>query len=429
MAEPADERVEQLSQANQRVQALLDAVLVVSRELDLPVVLRQIVSTAMELVGARYGALGVLDEQGESLAEFIPIGLSEQEYRDLAGVELPHGRGLLGRLIRSPGSLRVDDIHAHPDSVGFPPGHPPMGTMLGVGIGVRGRIYGNIYLCERADGRPFDQDDEAVVVALAGAAGVAVENARLFEQVRASAEQFQRLLLPRLPDLSPLSVAAVYKASSERGTRTGHVGGDWYDALRLADGAVGAVIGDVVGHDLVAAAAMAQARNMLRALLYDKGGPPGAVLTQLDRTLEAVEGGPIATVCLARIEPAGDTWRMTFSNAGHVPPLLLSPDGTSRYLDVDPDVPLGVDVRLPRCDHSIVLPPGATLVLFTDGLVEDRCHPIDHGLDALAALAAAYADRPLPDLCQALADEHPSDGHDDLAVLAIRTPGGEKARR
>ncbi|WP_045878560.1 GAF domain-containing SpoIIE family protein phosphatase [Pseudofrankia sp. DC12] len=428
MAGPTDDRVEQLSRANQRVQALLAAVLVVSRELDLPVVLRQIVSTAMELVGARYGALGVLDERGESLAEFIPIGLSEPEYRDLAGVELPHGRGLLGRLIQSPGSLRVDDIHAHPDSVGFPPGHPQMRTMLGVGIGVRGRIYGNIYLCERSDGRPFDQDDEAVVIALAGAAGVAVENARLFDQVRASAEQFQRLLLPSLPDLSPLSVAAVYKASSERGTRTGHVGGDWYDALQLPDGAVGAVIGDVVGHDLVAAAAMAQTRNMLRALLYDKEGPPSSVLTQLDRTLQAIDDGPIATVCLARIEPAGDAWRMTFSVAGHVPPLLLSPDGTSRYLDVVPDVPLGVDVRLPRRDHSLVLPPGATLILFTDGLVEDRCHSIDHGLEALAALASAHRDRPLPILCQALADEHPSDGHDDLAVLTIRTPGEGHAR-
>ncbi|MBL7619935.1 MULTISPECIES: PP2C family protein-serine/threonine phosphatase [unclassified Frankia] len=422
-AEPADERVEQLSRANQRVQALLDAVLVVSRELELPVVLRQIVSTAMELVGARYGALGVLDAEGESLAEFIPIGLTEREYRDLAGVELPHGRGLLGRLIRSPGSLRVDDVHAHPDSVGFPPGHPPMRTMLGVGIGVSGRIYGNIYLCDRYDGRPFDQDDEAVVVALAGAAGVAVENARLFNQVRASAEQFQRLLLPRLPDLSPLSVAAVYKASSERGTRAGHVGGDWYDALLLPDGAVGAVIGDVVGHDLVAAAAMAQTRNMLRALLYDKGGPPSTVLAQLDRTLEAVDDSPIATACLARVEPADDTWRMTFSNAGHVPPLLLSPNGASRYLDGAPDVPLGVDARLPRRDHSLVLPPDATLILFTDGLVEDRCHSIDHGLDTLAALASGHAARPLPTLCQALADEHPSDGHDDLAVLAIRTPG------
>jgi serine phosphatase RsbU (regulator of sigma subunit) len=240
---------------------------------------------------------------------------------------------------------------------------------------VRGRVYGNIYLCERSDGRPFDQDDEAVVIALAGAAGVAVENARLFDQVRASAEQFQRLLLPRLPDLSPLSVAAVYKASSERGTSTGHVGGDWYDALLLADGAIGAVIGDVVGHDLVAAAGMAETRNMLRTLLYDKGGPPGAVLAQLDRTLEAVEDGPVATVCLARIEPAG-----------------------------------------------------ATLILFTDGLVEDRCHSIDHGLDALAALASAHADRPLPILCQALADEHPSDGHDDLAVLTIRAPGEGHAR-
>ncbi|WP_349308022.1 GAF domain-containing SpoIIE family protein phosphatase [Pseudofrankia sp. BMG5.36] len=425
--EPTAERVEQSRHADERVRALLDATLVISRELDLPVMLRKIVSIALELVGARYGALGVLDEQGKGLAEFIPIGLNEQEYHDLAGIELPHGRGLLGRLIRQPASIRVDDISTHPDSVGFPPGHPPMRTMLGVGIRVHNRIYGNIYLCERSDGQPFDRADETVVEALAGAAGVAVENARLFDQVRASAERFQRLLLPRLPELSPLSVAEIYKASSERGVDAGQVGGDWYDALLLPDGAVGAVVGDVVGHDLVAAAAMAQARNMLRALLYDKCGPPSAVLAQLDRTLEAIEENPVTTVCLARIEPAGGGWRLSWSSAGHLPPLLLTPDGGSRFLDVEPDIPLGVDITLPRHDHTFALPPGATLVLFTDGLVEHRSHPIDRGLAALAALASVYADQPLPALCQALADEHPSDGHDDLAILAFRIPGERRA--
>ncbi|WP_370652968.1 GAF domain-containing SpoIIE family protein phosphatase [Frankia sp. CIT1] len=426
--EPIPARIAQLRRANERVRALLDAVLLISRELDLPVVLRQIVSTAMKLADARYGALGVLDERGKGLAEFIPIGLSQQEYHALAGIEQPHGHGLLGHLIRQPTSIRVDDIPTHPDSVGFPPGHPPMRTMLGVGIGVRGRIYGNIYLCDRSDGRPFDKEDEAVVVALAGAAAVAVENARLFDQVRTGAEQFQRLLLPRLPNLAPLSVAEVYKASTQRGSRTGHVGGDWYDALLLPDGAVGAVVGDVVGHDLVAAAAMAQTRNMLRALLYDKCGPPSAVLTQLDHTLEAIEENPVTTICLARIEPMGGRWKLSWSSAGHLPPLLLTPDGGSRYLQTEPDVPLGVDVGLPRHDRTLALPPGATLILFTDGLVEHRSHPIDHGLAALAALAATYADQPLPTLCHALADEHPSDGHDDLAVIALRIPSESRVR-
>jgi hypothetical protein len=420
--DPTVERVERLRRANDRVQALLNAVLVISRELDLPVVLRQIVGTAMDLVGARYGALGVLDEEGTALAEFIPTGLTEQEYRGLDGIDLPHGHGLLGRLIRQPAPVRVDDIAANPDSVGFPPGHPPMRTMLGVSIGVHGRVYGNIYLCDRLDGLPFDEEDEAVVVALAGAAGVTVENARLFEQVRGGAERFQRLLLPQLTDLSPLAVTAVYRASRERGAQVGHVGGDWYDAMRLPDGAVGAVVGDVAGHDLAAAAAMACGRNMLRALMYDRLGPPSAVLAQLDHTLEAIEESPVTTACLLRIESAADGWSMSWSSAGHLPPLLLAPDGAARFLEVDVDLPLGVDARLPRHDHRRALPAGATLVLFTDGLVEHRHRPIDEGLAALAALAAAHARQPLPALCQTLADEHPSDGHDDLAILALRVP-------
>ncbi|MGW3317985.1 GAF domain-containing protein, partial [Streptomyces fungicidicus] len=200
-----------LTDAKDRLQGLLDAVLAISRELDLSVVLRRIVTTAMELVGARYGALGVLHESGEYLRELVTAGLSEDERAALAGVDFPHGEGVLGHLIRHPRPLRVGDIPSHPASVGFPPGHPRMRTLLGVAISVRGEIYGDLYLSERHDGRPFDRHDEDIVVALAGAAGVAIENARLFAQVRDSAETFQRLLLPTLSDLSPFTAATVYR--------------------------------------------------------------------------------------------------------------------------------------------------------------------------------------------------------------------------
>lgn len=305
----------------------------------------------------------------------------------------------------------MENIGSHPDSAGF----PPMRTLLGVGISVRGRVYGNLYLSERLDGQPFDDSDEDVVVALAGAAGVAVENARLFAQVRTGAEHFQRLLLPHLPDLTPFTAAAVYRASTERDLHAVEVGGDWYDAVLLPDGAIGAIIGDVVGHDLIAAAAMAQTRNMLRALLFDRRTPPSAVLAQLDHTLHAITENPVTTALLARIEPADRAWRLHWSTAGHLPPLVLTPDRHARYLHADPGVPLGVDTRLPRPDHILTLSPGATVMLFTDGLVEHHDHSIDAGLDALAA---AHVDQPL----QTLADHHPGDGHDDLALLALRTP-------
>ncbi|GGR37086.1 PP2C family protein-serine/threonine phosphatase [Streptomyces roseolus] len=415
------QQLRELARAKGRLQGLLSAVLAIGGDLDLPAVLHRIVTTAMDLAGARYGALGVLAPSGDHLEQFITAGLTEEERAALAGIDFPHGRGVLGHLIHHPEPLRVEDIPSHPASVGFPPGHPPMRTLLGVAITVRGEIYGDLYLSERGDGRPFDEDDEAIVRALAGAAGIAIENARLFGYMRDSAEQFQRLLLPTLPDLTPFSGAAVYRTAAEPAS----VGGDWYDAVVLPDRACAAVIGDVVGHDLHAAAAMAQARNMLRALLYDRQTPPSSVLTQLDHTVHAITDLPVTTACLVRIEPTGDGWTLHWSTAGHLPPLILTPDGSARYLHAEPGIPLGVDPDIHRPDHTHELPPGAIVLLFSDGLVEHPDHPIDDRLNALADLAAAHATQPLDALVHALADHHPSDGHDDIAILAIRTPGEE----
>ncbi|WP_051826599.1 PP2C family protein-serine/threonine phosphatase [Kitasatospora aureofaciens] len=412
------QQLRSVARAKDRLQGLLTAVLAIGGDLDLPAVLFRIVTTAMDLAGARYGALGVLAPSGDHLEQFITAGLTDEERAALGGIDFPHGRGVLGHLIHHPEPLRVDDIPSHPASVGFPPGHPPMRTLLGVAVTVRGEIYGDLYLSERRDGRPFDEDDEEVVRALAGAAGIAIENARLFGYMRDSAEQFQRLLLPTLPDLAPFSAAAVYRTAAEPAS----VGGDWYDAVVLPDRACAAVIGDVVGHDLHAAAAMAQARNMLRALLYARWTPPSSVLTQLDHTVHAITDLPVTTACLARIEPAAHGWTLHWSTAGHLPPLVLGPDGHTRFLYAEPGIPLGVDPDLDRPDHTHPLPSGATVVLFSDGLVEHPDHPIDDRLNALADLAAAHAHQPLDDLVRTLADHHPSDGHDDMAILAIRTP-------
>lgn len=411
------EQLRSLARAQDRLHDLYEAVL--GRNMDLSVILQLIVDTARELVGARYGALGVLDEHGAQLAEFIPKGLSDQERADLGDVDFPRGRGLLGYLITHPEPLRVDDIAAHPDSAGFPPGHPPMRTLLGAAISTRGRIYGDLYVAERRDGRPFDAHDQALIVALAGAAGLAIDDTRLYEQTRFDAEQFQRLLLPRLPDLHPFGAAAVYRAA-----RTpGHIGGDWYDALLVPDRACAAVVGDVVGHDVPAAAAMAQIRNMLRALLSHQRTPPSAVLAHLDQALQAIDDQPVTTVCLARLEPATPGgWTLCWSTAGHPPPLLLSPGHPPRYLDADPDLPLGVDITRSRSDHTCPIPAGSAVILFTDGLIEHPVHPVETGLERLAALASEHAALPLQDFVEALADRHPSDGHDDMAILAVRTP-------
>ncbi|MER6506412.1 GAF domain-containing protein [Nonomuraea sp. NPDC001636] len=164
-----------------RVHALLEAVVSVGSDLDLETVLRRIVETATKLVDASYGALGVVGEE-QTLVQFIPVGLSEEE---IARIEhWPHGLGLLGLLIKDARPLRLGRISDHPESYGFPPGHPPMGTFLGVPVRVRDEVFGNLYLTEKRGGGDFDEEDEAIVIALATAAGVAVENARLYEESR-----------------------------------------------------------------------------------------------------------------------------------------------------------------------------------------------------------------------------------------------------
>jgi signal transduction histidine kinase len=160
---------------------LLAAIVTVGSELSLPVVLRRIVTAATELVDARYGALGILDETGTRLTEFLHVGMDDEVVHDIG--ELPKGMGLLGLLIVDPQPLRLERIADHPDQAGFPPGHPPMTTFLGVPIRVRGAVFGNLYLTDKIGGGPFTEVDEELAIGLAAAAGVAVENARLHSRV------------------------------------------------------------------------------------------------------------------------------------------------------------------------------------------------------------------------------------------------------
>ncbi|MFP5319964.1 MAG: GAF domain-containing protein [Acidimicrobiia bacterium] len=161
---------------------LLDAVMTVGSDLDLEAVLRHIVESAVGLVDARYGALGVLDETGTRLAQFITIGMDDDLRRRIG--ELPKGHGILGLLIVDPKPIRLPDLREHPDSYGFPPEHPPMKSFLGVPIRVRGQIFGNLYLTDKTSAEVFTDVDEELVVALAAAAAVAIENARLHLRVR-----------------------------------------------------------------------------------------------------------------------------------------------------------------------------------------------------------------------------------------------------
>jgi len=191
-------RLQAVLGARDQMHGLLEAVVAIGAGLDLESTLKRIVETAVGLVDATYGALGVIGEDGR-LAEFIPVGLDEDQIAKIH--HWPEGRGLLGLLIDDPRPLRLAEIAAHPQSSGFPGGHPPMAGFLGVPIQVRGEVFGNLYLTNKRGGEEFTEDDEAVLIALGSAAGVAIENARLYEAsrrqqlwVQASADVTTRLL-------------------------------------------------------------------------------------------------------------------------------------------------------------------------------------------------------------------------------------------
>ncbi len=196
-------RLQAVLNTRDRVNALLEAVVGIGSEVELESVLRRIVEAAVQLVDARYGALGVIGENGR-LAEFIPVGLDEAQ---IAAIDhWPEGNGLLGDLITRPKPLRVPDIAGHPQSSGFPAGHPPMRSFLGAPVQIRDTVFGNLYLTDKRGGEPFDEDDEALLMALASAAGAAVDKARLYaearrqqQSLRAIAEVTRRLLSDAAP--------------------------------------------------------------------------------------------------------------------------------------------------------------------------------------------------------------------------------------
>ena len=180
-----------LSVSEGRLRALFEAGLAVSSELSLEALLRRLVEAAAELTGARYAALGVIDASGSELEQFITHGIDDDLRAEIGA--LPRGRGILGVLIREAKPLRLHDLAEDPRSVGFPPGHPPMHSFLGVPVLLRGVAYGNLYLTEKQDGEDFTDEDEELVTLLAGQAAVAIENARLYEASTRWSRQLQSL--------------------------------------------------------------------------------------------------------------------------------------------------------------------------------------------------------------------------------------------
>ncbi|MDR6436667.1 GAF domain-containing protein [Paenarthrobacter nicotinovorans] len=206
------ERADELLHAQEQMNSLLNAVISMADELSLEAVLDRVVRSACTLVDARYGALGVIGED-QQLSHFITVGIDEEGIRSIG--DLPAGHGVLGHLIREPQPLRLHDLRQHPMAAGFPSNHPPMRTFLGVPIRVRDAVFGNLYLTEKKDGQDFTFADQELAIALAAAAGVAIQNARLFEDshsrqrwLLAGMELSGRLMTDEFDDDSRLELVA-----------------------------------------------------------------------------------------------------------------------------------------------------------------------------------------------------------------------------
>ena len=280
------------------------------------------------------------------------------------------------------------------------------------------RVLGALTVGRTASHQPLRVQDIVMARVLAHRAALTVQHLLLYEQAHAVSTQLQRSLLPRLPQPSGLSLAARYRPAQQ----DEQVGGDWYDAFVLPDGTCALTVGDVVGHDLTAAAEMAQIRNLLRGCAWHGTASPSEVLMRLDDVVLGLDVTSWATGVYGRLEAAGDKHVLRWSNAGHPPPLLLAPGGPARLLHRPVDAPIGL-ARMTRTENDEAVPAGTTVLLYTDGLVERRGEDIDVGLQRLVEVATALGAPPLEQWCDALLDGMtPSLQEDDLVLLAVRTP-------
>ncbi|NEK84826.1 SpoIIE family protein phosphatase [Blastococcus saxobsidens] len=290
-------------------------------------------------------------------------------------------------------------------------------------MSARGRTLGALSVYRSADRPVPDGDDTATVQDVAGRMALALDNARLYQQQRRLAEGLQRGMLTAPPQPASSEIVVRYHPAMA----VAEVGGDWYDAWVQPSGATMLVIGDVVGHDTEAAAAMGQLRGMLRGIGFRDGIGPAAVLTDLDAAMQGLQVGTLATAALVRVEQtaeerAAGLTRLRWSNAGHPPPLVLHPDGRIEALAGDrAQLMLGVDAAARRTETETTVARGSTVLLYTDGLVEGRDLSLDEGTARLIAAFAELGGMPLPELCDALLERLRPEGlQDDVAIVAMR---------
>ncbi|WP_448628281.1 SpoIIE family protein phosphatase [Geodermatophilus sp. URMC 64] len=296
------------------------------------------------------------------------------------------------------------------------------GSFTIVPLRARGETFGGIAMVNDTSRGPHSEMEIATTVEVARRAGLALDNARLYGRQLKVAETLQRSLLTPPPQPDDLEIAVRYQPAASNM----HVGGDWYDAFQQPDGATLLVIGDVVGHNVDAAAAMGQIRSILRGIAYDRQEDPAQILARVDEVVTGLHVGTLATALIARIEQSPDQHRdglrvLRWSSAGHLPPIVRHADGTVETLATPPEALLGAETSQVRSDHVTRLLPGDTVLFYTDGLVEQGRTTIDAGLDRLLRLVEEVGHLGVDELSDQLLDRIVARrSEDDVAIVAVR---------
>jgi serine phosphatase RsbU (regulator of sigma subunit) len=288
-------------------------------------------------------------------------------------------------------------------------------SFLAVPLAARGAVVGCLAFGRAARRDAFGPADVALAAELASHAAVCIDNARLYDRERRTALALQRSLLPARPQVpAGLEIAGRYQSVGAN-----VVGGDWHDIVPLEDGRAALIVGDAMGHGPEAAAVMVQLRTAAH-ILADLELDPEEILRRLDRMAAGLAASPFATCIYTIIDPSASS--CVIAQAGHLPPVLVLPGGATRVLDLPPGLPLGLDAGTFQASQ-ITLPPGATLALYTDGLVESRTRPLDRGMAALReALGSVLAQPPsvLGDSCEAVIERLREHGEDDITLVLAR---------
>ncbi|MBV8160787.1 MAG: SpoIIE family protein phosphatase [Acidimicrobiia bacterium] len=396
---------EQTSDAEERLrdlQALTDTRL---GQLDVDDLLVALLERVLVVLDADTAAVLLLDERAGELVARAARGI-EEEVRQ--GVRIPVGRGFAGRVAADQRPVIID--HVDPSTVTNPIlWETGIKAMAGVPLLVGGKVIGVLHVGTRGT-RKFTAADAELLQVVADRVASATQ-ARELEVERAAARALQRSLLPSaLPSVPNLAFAARYLPA---GGAT--LGGDWYDVFALPSGQVWLVAGDVGGHGFRASVVMGRLRSTVRAYALE-GHAPDEALELADRKLQHFEPDEIATVACATLVPPFD--EAVLASAGHPPAVLACPSGATTFVHARPEPPLGAGWTLPRTSTRVALPPGALLVLYTDGLVERRDEPMDEGLERLRTIVTAEH----PNIvCRRLVERlvGGSAPADDVAIVAV----------